>query len=126
MSKQENWHDRVAFRLNATYEMEECHIYKPWYTIFRAWSIYLVWFAFLTLCSYKLLTLFMIPIWIMILYEFFISLEWMKKFNISMLKVSLWTGVVEIGFIAAAPHVRNFLVWLITDASRYLLRYLIE
>lgn len=115
------WEWKASFSLQAVTEQEKIYIYKPWKTIFRALSYYYAFFAFLTLFSFNLLIVFLAPAWVMLLYQFFITLKWIENFNISPIKMAVFSALIEIGFIAVAPYVRRFLWWFVSDFLKSLI-----
>ena len=82
---------------------------------------YYAFFAFLTLLSFNVLALVLIPAWFMLLYQFFIALKWMENFNISKVKTTVYSALIETGFVAAAPYVRKFLWWFVSDFLKSLI-----
>jgi len=106
---------RSAFSLRSASGGEKIYIYKPWKTIFRVLSCYYVFFAFLTLISFHVLILFLLPVWIILLYEFYIALKWMENFNISPIKMTVFSLFIETGFIIASPYIRKGIGWFISD-----------
>lgn len=119
--KHMGWEWKASFSLQAVTGQEKLYIYKPWKTIFRALSYYYAFFAFLTLFSFNLLIMFLAPAWVMLLYQFFITLKWMENFNISPVKMAVFSALIEIGFIVAAPYVRKLLWWFVSDFLKSLI-----
>ena len=103
------WEWKASFSLQSVTGQEKIYIYKPWKAIFRTFFYYYAFFAFLTLLSFNVLALVLIPAWFMLLYQFFIALKWMENFNISKVKTTVYSALIETGFVAAAPYVRKFL-----------------
>ena len=105
---------RAAGGLNAINQMEELYIYKSWGAIFHTLGVQFARFAVLTLISFDLIFWFCVPVWAMILYEYFLVLKWFEKFNISILKILFFTVFVEVIFLFVSPFIRTFIWFLIS------------
>ncbi len=105
---------RTSRGLNAINQMEELYIYKPWGRIFYTLGVQIARFAVLTLISFDMLVWFAVPAWAMILYEFYLALKWLEKFDISMLKILAWAALAEACLIFLSPFVRKFIWYLIS------------
>lgn len=103
---------RSAFNLNAIQEQEEIYIYKPWKFILGLLRIHYTRFGILTLLSFFPMFFFILPSWLLILYEFYLSLKLFEKYNISVAKTIAFSVVAEILFIAVSPFARKFITWL--------------
>lgn len=102
--------------LTATSFGENFYLYKPWGAVFRLYAVYLVRFGLLTLLSAvgNVVSAFSIPGWCIALYECYIRLKGLERYNVSVAKSFIFLGICEIGFIFAAPHVNRWLWWLLT------------
>lgn len=103
---------KSAFNLNAIQEQEEIYIYKPWKYILGLLRIHYTRFGILTLLSFFPMFFFILPSWLLILYEFYLSLKLFEKYNISVAKTIAFSVVAEILFIAVSPFARKFITWL--------------
>lgn len=103
---------RSAFNLNAIQEQEDIYIYKPWKYILGLLGIHYIRFGILTLLSFFPLFFFIIPSWLLILYEFYLSLKLFEKYNISAVKTIVFSIIAEILFIAVSPLIRKGIKWL--------------
>lgn len=105
---------RCSLGLNAINQMEPLHIYKPWGAIFYTLSVQLVRLATLTLVTFNMLIWFFIPVWMMVLYEYFLSLKWMQKYNISSIKILIFTIACEMCFTIISPFIRKCIWFMIS------------
>ena len=107
---------RCSLGSNAIDQIEPLYIYKPWDAIFYALCVQLLRFAVLILITFDILVWFVIPVWVMILYEYFLSLKWMQKYNISVIKMIALTLILESIFALVSPFIRKF-IWLLISGE---------
>ncbi len=103
---------KAAFALQDINEQEDIYIYKPWSFIFRLLITHYMRFCVLTLLSFYPLIFFVIPAWVEVLYLFYVALKLMKKYNLSTIKVCIFSVIIELGFIAISPLVRSGIKWI--------------
>ena len=103
-----------SYELNAINQMESLTIYKPWKIIFYVIRSQLLRFFILTLLSFDLFIWAMIPVWSIIIYEYYITLKWLEIFNISKIKVMIWTLFAEVLFIMISPLIRKCIWFFIS------------
>lgn len=103
---------KSAFNLNAIQEQEDIYIYKPWKFILGLLRIHYTRFGILTLLSFFPMFFFILPSWLLILYEFYLSLKLFEKYNISVVKTIVFSIIAEILFIAVSPFIRKGIKWL--------------
>ena len=100
------------FNINLLQEQEDIYIYKPWKFILGLLRIHYTRFGILTLLSFFPMFFFILPSWLLILYEFYLSLKLFEKYNISVAKTIAFSVVAEILFIAVSPFARKVIKWL--------------
>ena len=88
-------------------QMEIFCIYKPKKLIFTILAKHSVRFFFLSLLSFYPCIFFVIPAYYIVIYEFYVSLKWLEKFNISPFKITLLILAAFALFIISAPYVRK-------------------
>lgn len=103
--------------LNTIEHIEPMYIYKPKRLILSALQSQFFRFLLLTVISFDLIIWFIIPVWSMVLYEYYIILKWLGKFNISAIKITLISIFAEILFILISPFIRSA-IWFIISGIR--------
>lgn len=98
--------------LNMIEHIEPMYIYKPKHLILSALQSHFFRFLLLTVISFDLIIWFIIPVWSMVLYEYYIMLKWLSKFNISAIKITVISIFAEILFILISPFIRSA-IWFI-------------
>lgn len=104
---------RAAMGLDAINQMEEFCIYKPWGAIFHTLRVQLFRFAALALISFDLFVWFCVPVWAMVIYEYYLALKWLGKYNISAVKILVLTAFFELLIFLLAPYARRFIWFLV-------------
>ena len=97
------------------------YIYKPWGYILKLLRITGLRFAVLTPLSFYPFILFMVPVWVMVIWEAYVSMKWMEKFNISAVKVSVLLLFIEAICICVSPFIRDGAWWAIQRISELFL-----
>ncbi len=103
---------RAAFALQDINEQEDIYIYKPWKFIFHLLITHYIRFGVLTLLSFYPLVFFVVPAWAVVIYVFYITLKLMKKYNLSVIKVIIFSAFIELGFVLISPLVRSGIKWI--------------
>lgn len=103
---------KTAFSLRDVEEQEEIYIYKPWKFIFHLLMIHFMRFGVLTLVSFFPLVFFVVPAWALVIYEFYITLKLMKKYNLSIIKITIFSVIIELGFCVVSPFLRSGIKWI--------------
>ncbi len=104
--------EKAAFALQDINEQEDIYIYKPWSFIFRLLITHYMRFCVLTLLSFYPLIFFVIPAWAVVIYVFYITLKFVKKYNLSIIKICIFFVIIELVFIAISPFVRSGVIWI--------------
>lgn len=112
---------RSSYVFKDIYEQEEMYIYKPWGYILKLLRITGLRFAVLTPLSFYPFILFMVPVWVMVIWEAYVSMKWMEKFNISAVKVSVLLLFIEAICICVSPFIRDGAWWAIQRISELFL-----
>ncbi len=103
---------KAAFALQDIAAQEDIYIYKPWKYMFHLLITHYIRFGVLTLFSFYPLIFFVVPGWIEVLYLFYITLKLMKKYNLSIIKICVFSVIIELVFFAISPFVRSGIKWI--------------
>ena len=88
-------------------------IYKPIPKIMRILGSIILRMIGVTLLSHSWLILFIIPLYALVLYHIYICYKWFEKYNLSLIKISIFLIIVEIILIFALIPVRFALLDLL-------------
>lgn len=92
--------------------MDSYYINKPKRLIILSLFRFYGYFFICSLLSFHILIVPMVPVWVYLLYKFYIALKCLEKFNVSKQKVVVYSFVVIAFEIISSVYIRK-VIWLI-------------